>query len=541
MNSDFATLYISDDLDLESRINKGVIYTELLNYLKSKGIRTETVDFQNKKGYNIKENYIDFSVNPNIHWRIILNIKTLENYKKLFISFRPVFKDQTEYKFLKGKEVEEIAKKDVEYIQTHIGESFLLNFNGRETVFSAFSYSTENKIDIGRWEINFNKKLIDYDNVSSGLNVILSEIEKIKPFSFRVIDLSNGQANRNAMSSSIISKLEKYGKNLNNTYNAYDYSEIGNLPNTDGEIINIILINKNDSQSYMDSKEFFLNKNLPFQHIIIDGKLNDNNNSYAFNMAVMEIYKKTHTHDFYLRPDHFINEKIAGFIYFDADAVLNKSNGKYSKLFTFSYIMSQNVDYLRETLASTGNLNIHSKKDYLNIIDVEEAGRFIEQGNTVASNDEKDPFYFNIVVTKKLNNGNMLKLIDTLKNEGILINRVYYISTRMLGFADNLLYTAKSDFEIPYKVLGKNIAVIKVATNKFLYPQLFSTYAEILYPKNCEISEVDIKNILWLSKKRIYRVQSLNHMTKLEPVSLKEKNLKLLESIKGSLNINYLI
>jgi len=30
-------------------------------------------------------------------------------------------------------------------------------------------------------------------------------------------------------------------------------------------------------------------------------------------------------------------------------------------------------------------------------------------------------------------------------------------------------------------------------------------------------------------------------MTKLEPVSLKEKNLKLLESIKGSLNINYLI
>ena len=129
----------------------------------------------------------------------------------------------------------------------------------------------------------------------------------------------------------------------------------------------------------MDSKEYFLNHGLPFQHIKIDGTILNGkvSGSYAFNMVLMEIYKKTQTHDLYLSPDHFINEKIAGFIYIDADSILNESDRKYGKLFTVSYIMSENIDYMIETLTSTENINVFSGRNYFNIFDVEEAGKFI--------------------------------------------------------------------------------------------------------------------------------------------------------------------
>ncbi len=543
MPDDFATLYISDDLEHNHKINRREIYINLLNYFQSKGIKAETVVVTNKYGKSLKENYIDISINTNIHWRIILNEKKIGNLKKLFISFRPIFRNPSIYRYMKGYEVRAIATNDIETIKVKLGMSMQLSVGGKDINFYAFSYSNENKIDTNKWLVNFNQNAITYEDFSNNINMILNKIAEIKPFSFRVVDLTNTISDKNSSANLFIRKLEAYGSNVNENYNAYNYTSIPNSPNKNRNIINVILIRNSDNQFYMDSKEYFLNHGLPFQHIKIDGTILNGkvSSSYAFNMVLMEIYKKTQTHDLYLSPDHFVNEKIAGFIYIDADSILNESDRKYRKLFTVSYIMSENIDYMIETLTSTENINVFSGRNYFNIFDVEEAGKFIKKGNTTVSDNQMDPFYFNIVVTKEINRKSMMKLIDTLKNEGILINRVYYISTRMLGFADNFLYNTERELKIPYKVIGKNMAVIKVATEQSLYPQLFSTYVSILYPEDEDISENDIKNVVWLSKKRIYRVHSIKHITKIEPVSLKEKNITFLTSVQGSFNINYLI
>lgn len=132
-------------------------------------------------------------------------------------------------------------------------------------------------------------------------------------------------------------------------------------------------------------------------------------------------------------------------------------------------------------------------------------------------------------------------LINTLYNRGIIINRIYYVSNYKLRFADNYNYHNSNYTEHCYKIIGKNMAVIKMATEKFLFPQLFSTFVKILYPSNADISCNDIKNIIWLTKKRIYRAYSLKNMTLLEPISIKKQNIDFIKKIKGGANINLFI
>ena len=315
MNTDFAALYISGNLELNYKINRGAIFTELLDYLQNKGIKTETLEGKDKKGYMHRESYIENSVNPNIHWRIIIIQKKIENYRKIFISLRPAFRDPSQYRYMKSSDVLEIAEKDIETIKVNLGTSVQLCINGENINFHSFSYSAENKIDISRWEVAFNQSTIEYESFSNSVNIILDKIAQTKPFSFRVINLSDSKNTEKNMGDTIIAKLGQYGSNMDQYYNRYNYTSIPSSSNKDRDVVNIILIEKNDNQSYMDSKEFFLNHGLPFQHIRLDGNLKNGSNSYAFNMVIMEIYKKTHPHDLYLIPDHFINEKIACFIY----------------------------------------------------------------------------------------------------------------------------------------------------------------------------------------------------------------------------------
>ena len=200
------------------------------------------------------------------------------------------------------------------------------------------------------------------------------------------------------------------------------------------------------------------------------------------------------------------------------------------------------MDYSEENIIANMNVNIHVKRDYMNIMDTGRVVESILSGNEVINKFRNEGKYFNILVTKKLNKRSMESLINALKNNGISINKVYYVSNSKLRFVDNFnYYNNNRGSEHYYKIIGQNMAVIKLATQQFLYPQLFSTFVEILYPPRSQISIEDLKNIIWLSKKRTYRLFSMKNMTQLEPVVIKDKNKQFITSIKGSVNINYLI
>ncbi len=539
-NYDFATLYISNDIDENYKIKYHDIFNEIVKYINSKNVNVNVVNSTDKKGRNHISSFIDSIVNSDLQWRLKINIENSGNYKKLYLTLSPEFKNK---KILGQKETEDVGKKDIEFFKNKIGYNINITVDKENITLKAFSYSQENKISIKNWDINCDQNVSEnYNNFINNTSSLLKYIGSHKTFEFRIVNLTR-QPNNNTAIKSIISLLNRYGTDLNLSYDQNSYTNIKTLPNNP-DIINIILINKNDGQSYDDSKEFFLEHNIPFQHIKIDGNILTA--SYAQNMMILEIYKKTHIQDFYLSPDHFLNEPIAGFIYLDVDSLHDHINNQYSNYLTISYIFSENLNYSDEKVLSFNNIKIHSKRDYINIIDVNKTADFIVSRNEIIKRYTGGSFhskekYFNIIVTKQLNKKSMNSLITVLNDKNIHIGRVYYISNYRLRFADNNNYYNSSHTDHYYKIIGKNMAVIKMATNKFLFPQLFSTFVKILYPSDAEISYNDIKNIIWLTKKRIYRAYSLKNMTLLEPVSIKNQNIKFITRIKGGVNINLFI
>ena len=539
IHNDFASLYISNDLDRNYKIIRPIIYNEVLKYIESRGVKVNTIEDINRKGRKYRVSFIDSQADQDLHWRIKLIQEWSGIYKKLYLEFSPEFKIR---KTLSQEEVAYVALKDIGYIRDKIGHEIKVHVGGAIIQFMGFSYSQESKISIDKWIINLDRdNMITYKDFINKPSSILQFLRNRNTFEFRIINLTDRGRNDMAIEN-IISFLEKYGHYQDLYYDRSDYKSINTLKKA-SNVINIIFIDRkydpNFKRNYYESRKFFLENNIPFQHIDIRGKIS--NNSYAQDMMVMEIYKKIHAQDFYLTPDHFNREPIAGFIYIDTDSLYDPSNHSYADYLIVSYVFSQNLNYFEEKMLRIDNVKVYAKRDYFNIFDVDKAADSIISGNEVVRKYSNSGSYFNIIVTRQLNHKSTLSLVDVLDKRGIKINRVYYISNHRLRFADNKNYCDSNHNEHYYKIIGKNMAVIKIATGSFLFPQLFSTFVKISYPPDAEITLNDIKNIIWLSKKRIYRAYSLKNITLPEPVIIKRKNEEFIKDIGNSINLNLFI
>lgn len=145
-----------------------------------------------------------------------------------------------------------------------------------------------------------------------------------------------------------------------------------------------------------------------------------------------------------------------------------------------------------------------------------------------------------IILTKKWKQENVDKLIELLLESGIEVDKVYYISPRTSRFVDNFLddrFNQRS-LRYMYKILGNRIAFLKTCTEIRIYPTLFSLYVELMHPENAKITHGDLEKILWLTKKRIYRIQEFHILKNVEPVYIFRNLRKMyLGKIKECLNI----
>ena len=145
-----------------------------------------------------------------------------------------------------------------------------------------------------------------------------------------------------------------------------------------------------------------------------------------------------------------------------------------------------------------------------------------------------------IILTKKWKQENVNKLIELLVESGIEVDKVYYISPKTSRFVDNFLANPANQRSLryTYKIIGDRIAFLKTCTEIRIYPTLFSVYIELMYPENAKITQGDLEKILWLTKKRIYRIQEFHILKNVEPVYIFRNLRKMyLGKIKESLNI----
>ena len=145
-----------------------------------------------------------------------------------------------------------------------------------------------------------------------------------------------------------------------------------------------------------------------------------------------------------------------------------------------------------------------------------------------------------IILTKRWKEENIDKLIELLLENKIETEKVYYISSMTSRFVDDYLKEKINEKSCchPYKVLGKRIAFLKTCTEIRIYPNLFSLYIELMYPKDAQITQGDLEKILWLVKKRIYRIQEFYILKNAEPVYIFRNLRKMyLGEIKERLTI----
>lgn len=145
-----------------------------------------------------------------------------------------------------------------------------------------------------------------------------------------------------------------------------------------------------------------------------------------------------------------------------------------------------------------------------------------------------------ILLTKKWNQENLDKLIKILLENRIEIERVYYISSKTSRFVDEYLDESINYRSCcyPYIALGKRIAFLKTCTETRIYPNLFSLYIELMYPEDAQITQDDLEKILWLVKKRIYRIQEFHVLKNPEPMYIFRNLRKMyLGEIKERLTI----
>ena len=125
-----------------------------------------------------------------------------------------------------------------------------------------------------------------------------------------------------------------------------------------------------------------------------------------------------------------------------------------------------------------------------------------------------------ILLTKRWKEENIEKLVEMLHESKIETEKVYYISSRTSRFVDEYLQESINykSCRYPYKILGKRIAFLKTCTEIRIYNNLFSLYIELMWPENAQITQGDLEKILWLVKKRIYRIQEFHVLKNAEPI-----------------------
>lgn len=125
-----------------------------------------------------------------------------------------------------------------------------------------------------------------------------------------------------------------------------------------------------------------------------------------------------------------------------------------------------------------------------------------------------------ILLTKRWKEENIERLVTKLLENRIETEKVYYISSKTARFVDEYLLERSNYrcFRYPFKILGKRIAFLKTCTETRIYPNLFSLYIELMWPQNAQIAQGDLEKILWLVKKRIYRIQEFHVLKNAEPI-----------------------
>ena len=126
-----------------------------------------------------------------------------------------------------------------------------------------------------------------------------------------------------------------------------------------------------------------------------------------------------------------------------------------------------------------------------------------------------------IFLSRRWNTKDVGYFSSLLEERKIYPNKIYYYANKANRFIIEDLIDENNLFTHPFIIWDERAASIQTNSKLQLYGTMFPIYLEILNPWNEHImTENDVANIIWLVKKRIYRLNNFYNLKAPEVISL---------------------
>lgn len=449
--------------------------------------------------------------------------------RRYFLSFYP----KNIWSYAKKKDLETAFKYTIEFFQT---------LNDQISIYKIGFIKNEsfNLLDISDWKFKvFNSK--DHSELSS-----INDIS-VREFAETIYSGAKNRINRKLLiidGSNFIQKIanvdrlkRKVQRLFQDEPEVIPYStEVLEIVSQRYDLKDLYIFFIGDQKTidgnHQSFKKFLIPNNIPSQFISIANL----NNKLKFGLVnfIIEIIKKASIEPIALEPIDELNQ-IDGILCLSDLA--SSSTRRYfgvSMLFTGGSIPTE--DYLEiynDIGYSSKHGNIYFKEGQIS--------KLVKKLNSLSSLRGKK---IDIICTKKWKAKDISFFLKELGCEGINVRKCIYISHSTNRFLFSDFHIIENRLKHPYFIIDGKVGSIQTNTELKLFGTMFPMYVELLNSWEQRLEETDLKIILWLVKKRLYRLKSFYSLKVPENITIfsEVKNLGL-EDISGTLklSINHLL
>ena len=484
-------------------------------------------------------NFTLLSLNQEIVYNdthIFFRVRDIPEDRLYLLSFLPKGKENTVQK----KENIKIAVKDTIDFCNILGDKF--NVYVENSLIEFERKKINNYLDISGWEVT--SQLTDIPEKISFKHFIYNAKKSKYEYIFK--NIGNKKMNIDFMifSNSLDKNSDefKYFSNLLENFGDVEgpYKISSSREMMENYIASgykkkiLIFVDKREvfENEYKNLKIYYDTNRIPTQFVsieTIEEKLKPKKLKGVHANLILEILTKVGLKPFVLRPPEDI---------LNNDGILCLSDIETTKSKLFGLLFT----YYKEGLKMNEDVQIYNDIPYqIN----EDEDKIIINEDKIILLAEKikmlvgERIKIDIVLTREWDKERLKKLIKELNSKGIEIDKVYHISSKTSRFTDEYIISDNIDLnKHPYIIVGRKTAFLRTSTELRIYYSISPLFIRLAFPESREIDENDLIKILWLVRKRIYRIQEIYALKLPEPIYI-FKNLRkiYLARIEGRLTL----
>lgn len=281
---------------------------------------------------------------------------------------------------------------------------------------------------------------------------------------------------------------------------------------------------------YTNYKKYFITNGIPSQFISTNN-LEKNTLNWGFENLIFEILKKAQQKDsiyLHTRPS---STSVDGYLCLsDIGEIEN------NKLFGVSISFSGNGQ-TEDMLEIYNDIDYKSGYDSIRF----EEGDISRLGSKINSLSFLSGKTIDLFVSKKWKKEDVSYICKLLKRGNIEVRKFFYIGAKANRFLFSTLPNEGPDlFKHQYIIWDNRAASIQTNSKIQLYGTMFPVYIELMNPWSDQVLDLsDLENVLWLTKKRIYRIDNFFSLKSPEILTMIKEagNLKI-KDLTGRLRIS---